>query len=384
MERKNLIRSAPKVRGRSGLFNRAASHRGIRLAPLLLAPLLLAAVMLAAVAVLAETSNPAQTAYAHDGDDHTHRCTSPPDARCPGYGDPYPGGEVVWSATMNAGFVTIGTDHLQGWDNKGTFARATMTRSEFTFENQSYEVTDLFTFAGTLNLVFDPDTKGDIATQGTREKLVLYLDDVPYYLDSAILATDGKTLNWLNSPTWAADDNVDIRLATAPLPNAYGYRTIWTALMTAEEVTRMVSGITLTITGYRVESSQGAMTNNLIVTGRDETITIGTEDQPRYPWTGYVIDGLFELTNEIDLDFDSNVYPTADEAAGWTLDLGGGVELPFANATNDATSPHRWTFSHDPRLDRRGPGIGLHPQRRGAEPDRPGELQIKKKHLNRW
>ena len=57
-------------------------RRGIRLAPLLLI-----AVMLAAVAVLAETSNPAQTAYAHGGDDHTHRCTSPPDDHCPGYGD---------------------------------------------------------------------------------------------------------------------------------------------------------------------------------------------------------------------------------------------------------------------------------------------------------
>ena len=82
--------------------------------------------------------------------------------------------------------------------------------------------------------------------------------------------------------------------------------------------------------------------------GRDETVTIGTPGQPRYPWTGYVIDGLFEKSNEIDLEFDSNVYPTADEAAGWTLDLGGGVELPFANATNDATSRRRWTFSHDP------------------------------------
>ena len=54
MERKNLIGSAIMVIGRSGLFNRAASRRGIRLAPLLLV-----AVMLAAVAVLAETSNPA-------------------------------------------------------------------------------------------------------------------------------------------------------------------------------------------------------------------------------------------------------------------------------------------------------------------------------------
>ena len=67
MERKKLIGSALTVRGRSGRPNRAASHRGIRLAPLLLV-----AVMLAAVAVLAETSNPSRTAHAHDtGRTHT-------------------------------------------------------------------------------------------------------------------------------------------------------------------------------------------------------------------------------------------------------------------------------------------------------------------------
>ena len=98
MERKNLIRSALTVIGRSGLFNRAACRRGIRLAPLLLA-----AVMLAAVAVLAETSNPAQTAHAHDDDTHTHRCTSPPDERCPGYGDVAGEPPEIWSATLTVG-----------------------------------------------------------------------------------------------------------------------------------------------------------------------------------------------------------------------------------------------------------------------------------------
>ena len=59
-------RRALTVRGRSGRSNRAASHCGIRLAPLLLV-----AVMLAAVAMLAETSNPARTAHAHDAGKHT-------------------------------------------------------------------------------------------------------------------------------------------------------------------------------------------------------------------------------------------------------------------------------------------------------------------------
>ena len=40
------------------------------------------------------------------------------------------------------------------------------------------------------------------------------------------------------------------------------------------------------------EGSYGKLTNNLIVDGRDETVTIGTGDQPQYPWTGYEINML--------------------------------------------------------------------------------------------
>ena len=39
----------------------------------------------------------------------------------------------------------------------------------------------------------------------------------------------------------------------------------------------------------------------------------------------------------------------ADEAAGWTLTLGGGVELPFAAATQGSTNLWAWTFDHDPK-----------------------------------
>ena len=106
MERKNLIRSALTVRGRSGRSNRAGSRRGIRLAPLLLV-----AVMLAAVAMLAETSNPSQTAHAHDATGtHTHGtvvCTSPPAASCPTYEDAdLPAEITVWSATLTAGTIS--------------------------------------------------------------------------------------------------------------------------------------------------------------------------------------------------------------------------------------------------------------------------------------
>ena len=110
MERKNLIRSALTV---MGLSNRAASHRGIRLAPLLLA-----AVMLAAVAVLAETSNPARTAQAQNYGNVV--CQSPPAESCPTYDDDVPAEITLWSATLTVGTRTalwpdilrVGTDTI--------------------------------------------------------------------------------------------------------------------------------------------------------------------------------------------------------------------------------------------------------------------------------
>ena len=128
MERKNLIRSVITVIGRSGLFNRAASRRGIRLASLLLV-----AVMLAAVAVLAETSNPAQTAHAHDGDDHTHFDCS---GVCPTYAD-VPGPRTLWSATMTVGTrPNVGGQTVLGWDDLGRFTGASSAGPEFHLRRQ--------------------------------------------------------------------------------------------------------------------------------------------------------------------------------------------------------------------------------------------------------
>ena len=85
MQRKNLIGTALAVMGPS---NPATYHRIIRFVPLLLA----------AVAVLAETSNPARTAHAPGGDDHTHFDCS---GGCPTYDDVQE--RTVWSATLTAG-----------------------------------------------------------------------------------------------------------------------------------------------------------------------------------------------------------------------------------------------------------------------------------------
>ena len=341
MERKNLIRSALTVRGRPGRSNRAGSRRGIRLAPLLLV-----AVMLAAAAMLAETSNPSQTAHAHDVTRiHTHGtvvCVSPPAASCPTYEDEsQPGGTEIWSATMRVSAVIIGTDTLYGWSSDGTFIGSTLTEDDFTFENEAYKIVDLFVGLGGLDIVFDEDTAGDIATQATRDKLVLHVGDASYYLKTATLESDGLSIAWVTGLTWSTGENIELRLTTAPTPNAYGYRTIWNALMTVEQHPSQTTYF------GRHGDDYGKITNDTIVDGRTDRGVI--DDQFRYPWSGYKIVALVELGTFLQVEFDSASYPSADELAGWTLVLGG-KELPFADATPvHATTPYRLKFaSYDP------------------------------------
>ena len=282
------------------------------------------------------------------GDGYTVTCSAPPAEHCPTYDTVAGGQRTLLSATLTVGEnpliarPTLGYGHhvdpiLLTYTPFGTLDNTT-----FTSNSTQYAIEDIFVTGSFLSLDLTPGLEAD------ANKLTLHVGTHQYaFADDTGFVVDH--LSWVDSvPNWSVGDSVSVKITGPPLPNAYGYRTIWTALMTAEQVSAMVGMTTVTTTGYHVEGSQGAITNNLMVDGRDETVTIGTPGQPRYPWTGYVIDGLFELTNEIELEFDSNVYPTADEAAGWTLTLGGGVELPFADATNKATSPHRWTFSHAP------------------------------------
>ena len=174
--------------------------------------------------------------------------------------------------------------------------------------------------------------------------LALELDGQKFLLNEA-----NRTITrffWGNHGlTWAESDSVAVKLTGPFPPNAYGYRTIWTALMTAEpnpsDATRYI--------GYYIDS-YGEITNNIIVDGRDETVTIGTVDQPRFPWTGFEITNTVEdtIASNISFDFDSESYPSNEEVAGWTLVVDG-KKLPFAKATNvHASLPHRWIFDYAP------------------------------------
>ena len=173
--------------------------------------------------------------------------------------------------------------------------------------------------------------------------LVLHVGTQEFPFSDATYLASSYTYVWgSTSLSLAAGQSVSVKITEPPLPNAYGYRTIWTALMTAGDLPLS------TQFGYFRHSSgdAGELTNNLIVDGRDETVTIGTEDQPRYPWTGYKIDGITGGSSTVTVRFDPSNSPTPTDVAGWTLTLGGGVELPFADATQGALTPFRWVFTH--------------------------------------
>ena len=331
MELKNLIRSALTVRGKSGRFNRAASHRGIRFAPLLLV-----AVMLAAVAVLAETSNPARTAQAQNYGNVV--CQSPPAESCPTYDDDVSAeGFEIWSATLTVAQQAAGSTTFGYGAGFGTLDDTT-----FTYSGTQYTIHVL---SVTASAILNISLSSGLGTD--TNKLILHVGTQQFPFADAIYSSALQGYSWVDPiPSWSVGDSVAVKITGPSPPNAYGYRTIWTALMTAK-----VSPMDSAFVGYDhvAGTSIGEITNDTIVTGRDETVTIGNGDQPQYPWTGYKIELLADSTNRLQITFDENSYPTDDEVAGWTLTLGGGVELPFTDAPAiHALTPWTRQFTYDP------------------------------------
>ena len=317
----------------------------------------------------------------HFGGGAILRCFVQPPDTCLTYDDVPGQGAEVWSATLTVGKgKRMGRDTF-GWDDSGGFTGTSLTDQDFTFGGDTYEMEETYfrQEGGFLTLGFDTATDGDIATQATRDKLILHVGSDSFNLGAGKLAANQRTITWFNTGlSWAQNDTVEVKLTEAPEPNAYGYRAIWTALMTAEQITSLSGNI-----GYNKSSGEGALTNNLIVEERDESITVGTEDQTRFPWTRYEIVELRQDSANTYLIFEFGSHPPPVKAQRWTLDLGGGFKPPFSEATNDPVARNIWIFNRPQDMGQRGPGGGLHPHQRATEPDRAGGLQIKKKHLSR-
>ena len=275
----------------------------------------------------------------HFGGDAILRCSAPPAASCPTYDD-VPTETTPWSATLTVGERLSGTTVLGAGFNRGNRETdiGAISDDSFNLTGAPHVVTQiqiLFpTFNNELFLVLDT------AIGEEADQLTLHLDSVSLPLRHATASAEGLVFSWTNHGlTWSDNESIEVRISRARTPNAYGYRTIWTALMTAEQHPTV-----LTRFGYSNES-YGKLTNNIIVNGRTDRGVV--DDQFRYPWSGFEIIRLNNPSIFTDLVFDSDSYPSADEVAGWTLVLDG-KELPFAGATNDSATPHLWSFSYAP------------------------------------
>ena len=166
------------------------------------------------------------------------RCSASPPDTCPTYDDdPIQAEVTVLSATMTVGTRQVTVLTLLGWDDLGNYTGASLTDQNFTFGGNTYDLKSIYLEGGAIRLTFDAANAGDIATEATRGKLTLHLGSDSFNLGAGTLASDQRTIGFTATGlTWAAGDSVAVKI-TGPhsSPNAYGYRTIWNALMTVEE-----------------------------------------------------------------------------------------------------------------------------------------------------
>ena len=278
----------------------------------------------------------------HFGGDARVTCSAPPAEHCPTYDTVAGGQRTIWSATMTVGreprpgSIVFGYGNFQDPILLTYTPFGTLDDKTFTSNSTQYAIENV--------LKIDTVLKIDLTTAlgADANNLTLHVGTQQFAFADATYSSVDQSYLWRNAPSLSVGDSVALKITGPPLPNLYGYRTIWNAVLTAGTLTSVTGAI-----GFEA-GTVGGLTNDLMVIGRDESITIGTADQPRYPWTGYRIDAVYDSGTTMIVEFDSNVYPSADEASGWTLDLGGGVTLPFADAEDNPSIPQAWLFRHDP------------------------------------
>ena len=220
----------------------------------------------------------------YQADGYIVRCSAPPAEHCPTYDNLPVLNPTVWSATLTvaqepiAGTTRLGYGHVLDPILLTYTPYGSLDNTTFTSNSTQYAIENIFGIGGSILLL---DLTSGIGTDAN--KLTLHVGTQQFAFADARYNSDTQAYRWLGAHSLSVGDSVAVKITGPPLPNAYGYRTIWTALMTAEQHSTVNTAF-----GTFETPASAILTNNLIVTGRDETVTIGTPGQPRYPWTGYV------------------------------------------------------------------------------------------------
>ena len=261
--------------------NKPSLPFGRWLAPAALAMLVLAVILTAGLQAPTATQ-------AHELDNHKHGCASPPAESCPQYDDdPIPGELTIWSTTMTVGIGGFTTPSITQETSGYSTNIGGLDSTEFTYSGTTYTVTQLNIDKTTVSSIATNDTVSLVLDAGlpskAAQKLALELDGTRFPLTDAVKGSNNYV--WSDHGlTWAENESIAVKIIELPTPNAYGYRTIWNALITAEVNT---AG---TLTGYN-STDLGEITNDLMVDTRTDRGLIINEF--RYPWTGYKMEAIY-------------------------------------------------------------------------------------------
>ena len=119
----------------------------------------------------------------------------------------------VWTGTMTVGTASFAGFTFHGWNDTGNYAGANLSDENFSFDSEMYDIDSIHNGGGTsLGIAFDSGTAGDIATEGTRDKLVLHIGETSLNLGEGDFSA-GRTISWLSYvPTWNQYDRVCLAL----------------------------------------------------------------------------------------------------------------------------------------------------------------------------
>ncbi len=123
----------------------------------------------------------------------------------------------IWTGNLTVGTRTLLGQTAYGWNAGGNYPNAALTDTEFTFGGDTYKLTEIRVEGGQFAVVFASDGLGDIATQATRDSLVLHVDSDSFDLSAGSFVNNA--MRWsTNLPTWADNDGVCLALTEVVVP----------------------------------------------------------------------------------------------------------------------------------------------------------------------
>ena len=117
----------------------------------------------------------------------------------------------IWTAILTVGTARIFNIAVYGWNAPGQYTGGNLTDEDFNFDSESYGIAQIRTGGG-ISLGFTETGTGDIATQATRNRLILHVGNDSFKLGEGLFDSN-RTINWAsNPPAWAKYDRVCLAL----------------------------------------------------------------------------------------------------------------------------------------------------------------------------